>query len=262
MTAIKFYSIKNISNLHVGSGDNNYGVIDNLVQRDVNTNLPTIHSSSLKGALKEHFSSTEDNTEFIETVFGKEDNKPGKWKFLAADLLSRPLRSNMIQYFNASSPEALSNFVTKIENLGLANAFPNFDKLKELANMSVAENNPLVFNSRFNNAVIEDLEWRTTYNDFDVSGLSTLLGEHLILINNNDFREVELPVIARNHLENGISENLWYEEVVPYDSRFGFFIIENDEVNSEEFMNGIKKIIQIGANASIGYGLCKIENQF
>jgi CRISPR-associated protein Cmr4 len=261
MTVIKFYSIKNISNLHVGSGDNNYGVIDNLVQRDVNTNLPTIHSSSLKGALKEHFSSTGD-TVFIETVFGKEDNKPGKWKFLTADLLSRPLRSNMIQYFNATSPEALSNFATKIKNLGIATTFPNFNKLEELANISVAENNPLVFDRRFNNAIIEDLEWCATHNDFNVSSLKPLLGEHVVLVNSNDFRELELPVIARNHLENGISENLWYEEVVPYDSRFGFFIIENDNSYSEKFEDGIKRIIQIGANASIGYGLCKIENQF
>ena len=43
------------TNMHVGSGDTNYGIIDKLVQRDVLSNLPMIHSSSLKGALREFF---------------------------------------------------------------------------------------------------------------------------------------------------------------------------------------------------------------
>ena len=43
------------TNLHAGSGDANYGIIDKLVQREPATNRPIIHSSSLKGALREYF---------------------------------------------------------------------------------------------------------------------------------------------------------------------------------------------------------------
>ncbi|MCD4675191.1 MAG: hypothetical protein K8S18_04240 [Desulfobacula sp.] len=50
-----FYKIRTITNLHVGAGDANYGVIDNLVQRDVVTGLPVIHGSSLKGAIREFY---------------------------------------------------------------------------------------------------------------------------------------------------------------------------------------------------------------
>jgi CRISPR-associated protein Cmr4 len=47
------YKINTLSNLHVGSGDINFNVIDNQVQRDPVTNLPNINSSSLKGAFRE-----------------------------------------------------------------------------------------------------------------------------------------------------------------------------------------------------------------
>ncbi len=52
----ELYTIETLSNLHVGAGDINFGVIDNQVQRDSVTNLPNINSSSLKGAFREHFS--------------------------------------------------------------------------------------------------------------------------------------------------------------------------------------------------------------
>lgn len=78
----------------------------------------------------------------------------------------------------------------------------------------------------------------------------------MVLINSDDYREIPLPVIARNYLENGESKNLWYEEIVPYDSRFVSVIIETDEFQ-EGFLKGLAGFVQVGANASIGYGLCK-----
>jgi CRISPR-associated protein Cmr4 len=47
MTA-KAYLIQCITNLHVGSGDATYGIVDKLVQRDAVYSYPTIHSSSLE----------------------------------------------------------------------------------------------------------------------------------------------------------------------------------------------------------------------
>jgi CRISPR-associated protein Cmr4 len=58
-----------------------------------------------------------------------------------------------------------------------------------------------------------------------------------------------------------MSKNLWYEEIVPRDSRF-FFIIGSpkDDNLSNEFSEHVKsEPVQIGANASIGYGFCNIE---
>ena len=75
-----------------------------------------------------------------------------------------------------------------------------------------------------------------------------------------------LPVIARNYLNNGESKNLFYEQIVPRQSRFVFFIssysgdITKISKANGQFDQAIQRgAVQIGANASIGYGYCKLE---
>ena len=53
------YVINTLSNMHVGSGEVNYGVIDNLIQRDSVTNLHNINSSGLNAAIREYFKENE-----------------------------------------------------------------------------------------------------------------------------------------------------------------------------------------------------------
>lgn len=43
-----------LTDLHVDSGESNYNIIDNEVQKDLNGN-PTVHSSGIKGAMREYF---------------------------------------------------------------------------------------------------------------------------------------------------------------------------------------------------------------
>jgi CRISPR-associated protein Cmr4 len=250
-----FYSIRCLTNLHVGSGETNLGVVDNQVQKDTNTKLPTIHSSSLKGALKEYFNQYQPETL---PIFGDAD-KPGLWQFLQADLLSRPVRSDKTPYFNATSPQVISQFVNKIQDM---NHQPP-SELVALSEMGVQKGHPIVFSTDYANAIIEEMDWSARMaNEKDRGLYSNLVkdcfGPNLVLINSEDFCEIPLPVIARNHLENGESKNLWYEEIVPYDSRFVSVIIETQELQ-EEFLKGLNGFVQVGANASIGYGLCKFN---
>jgi CRISPR-associated protein Cmr4 len=71
-----------------------------------------------------------------------------------------------------------------------------------------------------------------------------------------------LPVIARNHLNNGKSTNLWYEEIVPREGRFVFGLI-GDDSSEAEFENTVKKAtVQIGGNATVGYGFTEIRKLF
>lgn len=250
-----FYSIRCLTNLHVGSGETNLGVVDNLVQKDTNTKLPTIHSSSLKGALREFFNHYQPA---ILPVFGNTE-KPGLWQFLQADLLSRPLRSDMVPYFNASSPEAIKQFVTRLKDM---NHQPP-EELIGLSEMEVQSGQPIVLSPNYANATIEEMDWTAKLADNNQRGFYTdfikeWFGPNLVIVNSEDFREIPLPVIARNHLENGESKNLWYEEIVPYDSRFVTVIIETEEYQ-EGFLEGLGGFVQVGANASIGYGLCKFN---
>ncbi len=279
----KFYHIRTLTNLHVGSGDNNYGVVDNLVQRDVNTGLPTIHSSSLKGALREFFRTSdksriaadEDESPLIKHIFGyvgkekpgkgdgneksEQSSHPGNWQFLSADLLSRPVRSDKVPYVHATSSELIASLISKLTAFDLD--VPR--ELNDLALHKPEPGNPLVFDRSLQDATIEDLDWNRAAcheSAFSTSAwLKEVLGEHLVLLHHSDLCDIELPVIARNYLVSGESKNLWYEEVVPYDARFGVFILQDAEHN-QAFETALQENhVQIGANASIGYGLCQLR---
>ena len=52
--------------------------------------------------------------------------------------------------------------------------------------------------------------------------------------------------------------NLWYEEVVPYNSIFYFTILGPENLVNE--LKGMieNQIVQFGSGASIGYGLCEL----
>jgi len=52
---VHVYKYTCLTNLHVGSGDINYNIVDNEVERDPVTGLPMIHASGVKGALREYF---------------------------------------------------------------------------------------------------------------------------------------------------------------------------------------------------------------
>ena len=84
----------------------------------------------------------------------------------------------------------------------------------------------------------------------------------------NDFTSLcsdeNLPIIARNVLKNGESKNLWYEQVVPAETIFYAVTQEKpaDALQKPSYVlkDAINhKIIQIGANATIGYGYCKFD---
>ncbi|KPA17969.1 CRISPR-associated RAMP protein, Cmr4 family [Candidatus Magnetomorum sp. HK-1] len=49
------YFIETLTNTHVGTGDSDNGMIDNMIQKDSRTKFPIIYPSSLKGAIKDHF---------------------------------------------------------------------------------------------------------------------------------------------------------------------------------------------------------------
>lgn len=265
------YLITCLTNMHVGSGEANYGVVDNLVQRDPITEIPIIHSSSLKGALREFFYNEwkaehdETGKDKLNYVFGADtsrdktsDHGIGYYKFFDANLIVLPVRSNVKPFFRATSKFLLDDINEKAKLLGMSsfniNPFNSGNAVKSKAKIL----------NGMADCVLEDTETE--------SGLSVLtnvsnnIGDNPALFHEDDFKELSkhLPVIARNQLENGESKNLFYEEVVPRESRFVFFISkpkENDVVLYEsEFDAAIQQnIIQIGGNASIGYGYTKIK---
>ncbi|MFN8243890.1 MAG: RAMP superfamily CRISPR-associated protein [Ferruginibacter sp.] len=215
------YSIEAITNLHVGSGDVNYDIVDKEIQRDAATELPTIHASSLKGALREFL--TDKAWMDVDTAFGcaedtnaNKKQQSGAFSFLAADIVALPAATT-------SSP-----FYTRV----------HCDSL--LADLQLRKYSHLQFSMPAGNS-------------FEGS-----------IADSAKFRDVaaDLPVIARNQLDNGISQNLWYERIVPHKAVFltGIIYETSDTEMFTAFNNLItSELVQVGANATVGYGLCRFK---
>lgn len=255
------YFIEVITNMHVGSGDANYGVVDKLVQRDPVTGHPTIHPSSLKGALREHFESKwgKRNAK-VESIFGKEakdgnESETGAYKFLGADLVALPVRCNFEQYvmgLNSEVAKAINNKSKLLNSKEIFNALDAGNKLFYQANQPsyevYAEDTVLANKSAYTNPL-------------KVTSALVSLNSKYAAFKNEAFTAISknLPVIARNTIENGKSGNLWYEEVVPHQSVFITFVYTTNDHLTDFETRLNEDIIQIGGNASIGYGLCKFH---
>ncbi len=254
------YLLKTLTNLHAGSGESSFGVIDNQVQRDAATGLPTIHASSLKGSLRE-FCREHLTDDVTSDIFGAdtkkgEDTKAGKCKFLSADILSRPVRSDKASYFHATDPGVVGRYLQKCEDLSVASG----NDIKEWYSvLDPADAKPRVFEEQYDKAIAEETDWKATCHSHPVNDrVKEIWGERPLVMTPENFKQLDLPVIARNSLNNGISENLWYEEVVPADARFSFFIVGPEALMDRLNEAMTKELVQVGANASVGYGLCKI----
>lgn len=215
------------SNLHVGNENtSSYGLIDKAIQRDATSNLPCINASSLKGALNEFCSvkaqlSPADRIEIfgVDKMDKKSPTQKGSHIFFDANILFLPKQSENNLFKLVTTNSILNNFIEKIKL---------FDK-----NYSATPDT--LFN-----------EFKSQYREIE-------------RIDDKDFKDLcrdeELPIIARNCLENGVSTNLWYEQVLPAETVFYTMTLTDREKNllSEKIDN---QIVQIGANATIGYGYC------
>ena len=245
--------------MHVGSGGANYGVIDNLVQRDSINGMPVINSSSLKGALREFLKDKwGENNDKLNYIFGNDSSRNpdkkgkdeiGHYKFFPADLLVLPVRSNKRPFYRATAPMLLDLINAKAKSFHVKAleeeiCFPD----------NCSFENPDATDESF--VMLED--WKAEINTEIKT--NQYFGDNVAGFDDNTFKKLakKLPVIARNQLDNGESKNLWYEEVVPRESRFVFFVAK-DEKYSTAFDKGLGgSIVQIGANASIGYGYVTI----
>lgn len=262
------YIIRCISNLHVGGEGENYGAIDKLVQRDTATKFPTIHGSGIKGALREQCKSAA----YEEAVFGgdpkKNEHKAGTYNFHDALLLALPVRSNVQPYFMATSKSLIMQFVNHCELFHTGSteeAYIPKDLITAISSLlKNTSSDCSVFNQgNYDNIILEDWVAKNevvAFSNEEKEALKKVFGENIAILSHAKLQELSenLPVIARNYLENGKSENLWYEEVVPRETRFYTMIQRKEKDIKKEFDDKLSEgIKQLGAHATIGYGQTK-----
>lgn len=263
----KVYKLKALTNIHVGSSDLSYGIVDKLIQRDPVSRFPVIHASSMKGSLKEYCENMKihdrDIKTYIEQIFGS-DTSPGENKFFSSHLLSIPVRSNKRPFFRATCPAIIIHLMESINAFGLDKRLnQSFNELltsvNTLHNLSYMDF--VLFQSKIHNMVIEDWSKQDNVSEFTFDPiLIQWLGDQkdFVLLNDSVFMDIceNLPIVARNNLSE--KRNLWYEELVPRQSEFWFFHIYPNIDVIEDIINQ-QTPVQIGANASVGDGYCVIN---
>ncbi|MDD6079747.1 MAG: type III-B CRISPR module RAMP protein Cmr4 [bacterium] len=263
------YIVEPITNLHVGSGKENYGVVDNLIQRDATTGLPCINASSLKGALREHVEQKV-SKEQIRQIFGsaptESDTQSGSYRFFDAHLLALPVRGERSPYYLATCPQVIEDFQKQVTLFAVPEADRWVEALKSLLdlgqNIALKQNAP----DKDTQIRIEDLPIEVILKrNNSCYAENALLGQlfnrqPILMLSNMRFRELcdnnHLPVIARNYLNNGESKNLFYEQVLPRYSLL-YFLAVNTTKEVTLAIDG--ELVQIGANASVGNGFCKLR---
>jgi len=217
------------TNLHVGNENtSSYGLIDLAVQRDATTKLPCINSSSLKGALNEYAAMLKSKDLDLVKIFGcdKSDKskdaktQKGKYTFFDANILFLPVQSDTHLFELVTCDAVLARF---------------FSQVRLITEEEITEDNLM---GKFSYRKISNQEFIDLCSDDN------------------------LPIIARNVLDNGESKNLWYEQVVPAETVFYTLIDDtlDTELTLAKKISEDKAIVQIGANATIGYGYCKFTN--
>ena len=221
------------TNLHVGNENtSSYGLIDLAVQRNVTTGLPCINSSSLKGALNEFASRYQDLDRMM--IFGsdKKDkskgSEKGKYTFFDANILFLPVQDETDLFHLETSQNVIQQFRSQLTLFGIQLNKDDHTLLKELKELLNIKKEV-----RFSSSNAQFIEMCSDDN---------------------------LPIIARNVLSNGESKNLWYEQVVPAETVFYTIIDDHADTTLAEKIGADNAIVQIGADATIGYGYCKFTN--
>lgn len=264
MKTTDFYLIRAISNLHVGSGEGDFSVIDKRVQRDPVTQLPTIHASGIKGALREAMQTQagKDSDPTVNEVFGtppgeRDEVKQGKYRFFDGQLLALPARSSKDFFYLVSCPGLLTAAKQRIAQLNGAHPLlPMFDELFKLKGKFLGK--------KWSELRLEDtILKKEDHSDYQHKKLEAIFGKRFAIIPNAEFAKIaeELPIVARNYLNNGISDNLWYEEYVPREARFLTMVTREDSSTDHlgDYLKANNDLAQLGANATVGYGLCEFK---
>lgn len=224
---IRVLKITAKTNLHVGNeSGGDFTIIDKAIQRDPLTGLPCINSSSLKGAINEYCTNGINMpAETRKKLFGsdkidkKSESQKGEAVFFDAKLLFIPQQDENTFYHYVTTQTIINMMNERIALLGSNIKF------------SLPNNYPQGPLSKPVKPVSEK-EMEACCSDDN------------------------LPIIARNVLENGESKNLWYEQVLPAETVL-YTIIQEKGEDLKNALDG--QIVQIGANATIGYGYCKFE---
>jgi len=252
--------------LHVGTGQA-VGNVDLPIAREKATGFPIVPASAFKGVLRDNFN----NQSWATQAFGDAD-RAGAWVFTDLRILCLPVRSFFGVFAYATCPLILQRLQRHAQMFGIK-GFENLSVEVQGADIALASNSAL---GKGNKMYLEDLDL-TAKQSPEADAVANAIAEKLLpnserryfterfaVVSNDVFTflsETATEVVARVRLEDNTktvaSGGLWYEEAVPAEALFyGFVGATSAELSLASLQ--IDQPLQIGGDATIGRGLCKV----
>jgi CRISPR-associated protein Cmr4 len=252
--------------LHVGTGQA-VGNVDLPIAREKATGFPIVPASALKGVLRDNFN----NQSWATQAFGDTD-QAGAWVFTDLRILCLPVRSFFGVFAYATCPLILERLQRHAQVFGIK-GFENLSVEVQGADIALASNSAL---GKGNKVYLEDLDL-TAKQSPEADAVANAIAEKLLpnserryfterfaVVSNDVFTflsETATEVVARVRLEDNTktvaSGGLWYEEAVPAEAIFYGFV---GAMSAEPSLASLQidAPLQIGGDATIGRGLCKV----
>jgi len=255
--------------LHVGTGQA-VANVDLPIAREKATGFPMVPASALKGVLRDYFS----NQSWAIQAFGNTENA-GAWVFTDLRILCLPVRSFFGVFAYATCPLVLERLRRHAEAFGIP-GFENCSVAVDGTQIALTSSSALSKNGK---VFLEDLDLtvKQGLHADDVDTVARAIAEKLLpesershfterfaVVANDVFTflsETATEVVARVRLEDNTktvaSGGLWYEEAVPAEAIFyGFVGATSNELSLNQL--NLPELLQIGGDATIGRGLCKV----
>jgi CRISPR-associated protein Cmr4 len=253
--------------LHVGTGQA-VGNVDLPIAREKATGFPIVPASALKGVLRDYFT----NHSWATQAFGDTD-QAGAWVFTDLRILCLPVRSFFGVFAYATCPLILERLRRHAEAFGIT-GFENLGVAVDGTQIALTRDSALHKDGK---VYLEDLDLAVKTGQ-QVDAVAQAIADKLQLgggershfmarfavVSNDVFTflsETATEVVARVRLEDNTktvaSGGLWYEEAVPAEAIFYGFVGAMSREPSLASLQ-IDQPLQIGGDATIGRGLCKV----
>ncbi len=273
--------------VHPGTGQT-AAVIDLPVAREKATGYPLVPASSLKGVLLDSYKQNGVSAAWLDKAFGTV-KQAGALCFGDQKLLCLPVRSYYGAFALVTCPLILQRWRRDLEALQLGATFLT-DISDPTGTQAILPPDAAKELSRNNQLFLEDVDL-TVLTDANASQAVQKIAEGIalcvypsakeknereqfvrrfVVVPNNVFSflsETATEIITRIAIgeESGTTTeggNLWYEEAVPAEAIFcGMVLLDNRfQKEQAELLDELasEAIIQVGGNASVGRGLCRL----
>lgn len=277
MKETKLILLHALTPVHVGTGQA-VANVDLPIAREKATGFPIIPASAFKGVLRDSYLTLNNQGElqepdWVKQAFGSQE-AAGDWMFTDLRILCLPVRSFYGVFAYATCPLILQRLQRAAHAMSVS-GLDNLDITVNALEIAVPGETELQHQHK---VYLEDIDLNCSLGQreraqhigqrlaeilFDESDRPMFLKRFAIVSNEtfNFLSETATEIAARVRLEDEVKTvaegGLWYEESVPAEAIFyGFVSQTRGSVPLSCIPN--RQLIQIGGDATIGRGLCKV----